>query len=176
MYNYHGQESNKVYIGEYDPEYNDILYYGAKTIKRSPYIDIDETTNLITWRHNFNIPANYLEAKVYIRFHMEYSDFKVGDVVENIVNTQNAPLSIKVTDNEVSVNLGNGIGFLNPITGEFMSFKNGIGFQMDRPGNYDAYNAAVDVGAEIIDAGSSVAASIVGGCPFQIYFVVKRLF
>ena len=67
-------------------------------------------------------------------------------------------------------------GFVNPTTGEFISFMNGIGVQMDRPGSYDALNAAVNVGANIIDAGSSVAASITGGCPFQIYFVVKRLF
>jgi uridine phosphorylase len=47
---------------------------------------------------------------------------------------------------------------------------------MDRVGTYDALQAAIDVGATIIDAGSSVAASITGGCPFQLYFVVKRLF
>ena len=57
-----------------------------------------------------------------------------------------------------------------------MSFMNGVGIQMDRPGNFDAYHAAVDVGAQIVDAGSSVAASITGGCPFQLYFIVKRLF
>lgn len=176
MYNYNGQESNRVYIGEYDPIFGDLYYYGARTIKQSPYIEITDTAQLVSWRHNFNIPPNYLEAKAYIRFHMKYDTFNVGDVVENIVNTQNAPLSIKVTDNEVSVNLGNGIGFLNPMTGEFMSFQNGIGIQMDRVGTYDALQAAIDVGATIIDAGSSVAASITGGCPFQLYFVVKRLF
>ena len=50
------------------------------------------------------------------------------------------------------------------------------GIQMDKPGSFDALNAAADVGANIIDAGSSIAASIEGGCPFQLYFVVKRLF
>lgn len=176
MYNYHGGESNKVYIGEYDPKFDEVFYYGARTIKQSEYIDIEENMSTITWRHNFNLPPNYLEAKAYIRFHMKYDSFNVGDVIENIANTQNAPLSIKITDNELSVNLGNGIGFLNPTTGEFMSFNNGIGIQMDRPGTYDGYKAALDVGATVVDAGSSVAASITGGCPFQIYFIVKRLF
>ena len=176
MYNYAGRDANKVYIGEYDPERNDVIYYGAKNIRQSQNIDITEETQAITWEHNFNVPPTFLQADVYIRFHMKYDTFNVGDVVGNIVNVQNAPLSIKLTNNRVSVSLNNGVGFVNPNTGEFMTFMNGIGVQMDRPGTFDALNAAVDVGAKIIDAGSSVAASITGGCPFQIYFVVKRLF
>lgn len=176
MYNYAGRDCNRVYIGEYDPEFNDVIYYGVKNIRQSPYIDISKDSNAITWCHNFNIPANYLQADIFIRFNMDYDTFKMGDVVGNIVNVENAPLSIKLTDTQVSVSLNNGIGFVNPNTGEFVSFMNGIGIQMDRPGNFDALQAAIDVGANIIEAGSSVAASITGGCPFQIYFIVKRLF
>lgn len=176
MYNYAGRDCNRVYIGEFDPDIQELIYYGAKNIRQSQYIDITEEQSSISWYHNFNIPANYLQADVYLRFNMNYGTFKVGDVIGNIVNIENAPLSIKLTNNMVSVSLTNGIGFVNPSTGEFMSFMNGIGIQMDRPGNFDALQAAVDVGAKIIDAGSSVAASISGGCPFQIYFVVKRLF
>lgn len=176
MYNYAGRDANKVYIGEFDPERSDVIYYGAKNIKQSQYIDITNNAQSITWEHNFNIPANYLQADIFIRFHMDYDSFKVGDIVGNIVNVENAPLSIKITNREVTVSLTNGIGFTNPNTGEFMSFMNGIGIQMDRPGTFDALKAAIDVGANVIDAGSSVAASITGGYPFQIYFVVKRLF
>ena len=42
----------------------------------------------------------------------------------------------------------------------------------------DAYNAALAVGAKdyILDYGSNVASKMTGGYPFDIYFVVKRLF
>jgi hypothetical protein len=47
---------------------------------------------------------------------------------------------------------------------------------MDKPGNFDALRAAQNVGANVLDAGSYVAARITGDYPFQIYFVIKRLF
>jgi hypothetical protein len=86
---------------------------------------------------------------------------------------------MKMTGSTIEVNLSNGIGFTNPTTGEFLTFLNGIGVQMDRPGNYDALTAAQKVGANILDAGSFTSAEIRsedGEFPFQIYFVIKRLF
>ena len=68
MYNYAGRDANKVYIGEYDPEIKRLIYYGAKNVRQSQYIDINEKTTGVVWEHNFNIPANYLEADVFIRF------------------------------------------------------------------------------------------------------------
>lgn len=48
---------------------------------------------------------------------------------------------------------------------------------MDKPGEFNALNAAVAAGAEkyILDYGSSVSAEI-NGSPLELYFVVKRLF
>lgn len=176
MYNYDGSALNKVYIGEYDNETNEIYYYGGKTVKQSPYVDINNVNSLITWRHNFNIPSNYLEGKIYIRFNMSFSNFEVGDIIDNIVDVDNNPISIKLTNNTISINLSQGIGFVNPHTGKFMAFNGGTGMQMDEPGDYEALAAAIDLGATVISSGSSKAASITGGYPFQLYFVVKRLF
>jgi hypothetical protein len=64
-----------------------------------------------------------------------------------------------------------------------MIFKDGVGIQMDRVGNNDAYNAAVKVGANILAHQSIVSTKIESAntgagdaFPFKIYFVVKRLF
>jgi hypothetical protein len=113
---------------------------------------------------------------MFIRFKIDYDSFNQGDVVANVVNVQGNPLSMKMTGSTIEVNLSNGIGFTNPSTGEFLSFQNGIGIQMDRPGDNDAVIAAKAAGATIEDGGSSVAAKIEGDCPFQVYFVIKRLF
>jgi hypothetical protein len=179
MYKYDGKDNNKVYIGEWNKDAKRVEYYGAKTIKTSPMIDIDPNTSVLSWRHNFNLPPKYLDAQLFIRFKMEYDSFAVGDVVTNIVNVNNNPISMKMTGSTIEVNLSNGIGFTNPTTGEFLTFLNGIGVQMDRPGNYDALTAAQKVGANISDAGSFTSAEIRsedGEFPFQIYFVIKRLF
>lgn len=179
MYKYDGKDNNKVYIGEWNKDAKRVEYYGAKTIKTSPMIDIDPNTSVLSWRHNFNLPPKYLDAQLFIRFKMEYDSFAVGDVVTNIVNVNNNPISMKMTGSTIEVNLSNGIGFTNPTTGEFLTFLNGIGVQMDRPGNYDALTAAQKVGANILDAGSFTSAEIRsedGEFPFQIYFVIKRLF
>jgi hypothetical protein len=176
MYDYASNRNNKVYVGQWNPDLDHVEYYGAKTIKTSPFIDINPKTGLIKWNHSFNIPPKYLDAKMYIRFKLDYDSFSVGDVVANVVNIQGNPISMKMTGSTIEVNLSNGIGFTNPTTGEFLSFQNGLGIQMDRPGNYDALNAARAAGATIEDAGSSVAAKIEGDCPFQVYFVIKRLF
>ena len=176
MYDYASRQNNKVYIGQWNVERNKIDYYGAKTIKTSPGIDLNKNSGLIKWHHNFNIPPKYLDAKMYIRFKIDYDSFNQGDVVANVVNVQGNPLSMKMTGSTIEVNLSNGIGFTNPSTGEFLSFQNGIGIQMDRPGDNDAVIAAKAAGATIEDGGSSVAAKIEGDCPFQVYFVIKRLF
>lgn len=176
MYDYTSRRNNKVYIGQWNVERNKIDYYGAKTIKTSPFIDINEFSGLIKWHHNFNIPPKYLDAKMYIRFKIDYDSFSAGDVIGNVVNVNGNPISMKMTGSTIEVNLSNGIGFSNPTTGEFLSFQNGIGIQMDRPGNNDAVLAAEAAGATIEDGGSSVAAKIEGECPFQLYFVIKRLF
>lgn len=175
MYKYSGKSNNRVYLGEWNKDAKQIEYYGAKTIKTSPYIDINSSTSL-KWKHNFNIPPKYLDAQLFIRFKNEYDSFSVGDVITNITNVNNNPLSMKLTGSTVEVNLSNGIGFTNPTTGEFLTFMNGIGVQMDKPGNFDALRAAQNVGANVLDAGSYVAARITGDYPFQIYFVIKRLF
>lgn len=176
MYDYASRQNNKVYIGQWNVERNKIDYYGAKTIKTSPGIDLNKSSGLIKWHHNFNIPPKYLDAKMYIRFKIDYDSFNQGDVIANVVNVQGNPLSMKMTGSTIEVNLSNGIGFTNPSTGEFLSFQNGIGIQMDRPGDNDAVIAAKAAGATIEDGGSSVAAKIEGDCPFQVYFVIKRLF
>lgn len=176
MYNYAGKENNRVFLGEWNPTTKEIEYYGAKTVKISPTLKVDEKSDVISWKHNFNLSPKYLDAQVCIRFNMEYDTFKVGDVVTNLVNVDNAPLSVKILNNYVECSLKKGIGFTNPTTGEFMSFFNNVGVQMDRPGDYTALKAALRVGAEILEAGSSVASEISGGLPFEIYFIVKRLF
>ena len=179
MYDYANRTNNKVFIGEWNSDYDELEYYGSGTIKTSPDIEISSSNfSVIKWRHNFNIPPKYLEAKVYAKFTMDYDNFYNGDVVENLVNVNGEPLTVKLTGTEVQINLSNGIGFTNPETGEFMSFKNGDGVQMDRQGEYDAYNAAINVGAEdyVLDYGSTIASTITGGYPFVLYFVVKRLF
>ena len=107
---------------------------------------------------------------------MSYDTFNVGDVITNIVNVNNNPLSMKLTGSTIEVNISNGIGFTNPETGEFLTFMKGLGVQMDKPGSYDALKAAEKVGANILDAGSYVSSKMEGDCPFQIYFVIKRLF
>lgn len=176
MYDYVSKQNNKVYIGQWDPNTSHIEYYGAKTTKTSPFIDINKTSGLIRWNHSFNVPPKYLDAKMFLRFKMDYDSFNQGDVIANVVNIQGNPISMKMTGSTIEVNLSNGIGFTNPTTGEFLSFQNGIGIQMDRPGNNDAVLAAKAAGATIEDGGSSVAAKIEGDCPFQVYFVIKRLF
>ena len=179
MYNYSNGTNNKVFIGEWDNNLQEIQYYGTGTIKTSPYISIsDKNLALISWKHNFNIPPKYLDVQLFARFNLDYDSFYVGDVVTNLVNLDKEPLSIKLTGSEVQVNISKGIGFTNPQTGEFLSFFNGTGVQMERSGNYDAYKAALAVGAEdyILDYGSKVASTITGGFPFDLYFVVKRLF
>ena len=50
------------------------LYRFAKTIKTSPFIDINESSGLIKWHHNFNIPPKY--------------DFEQNDHLTIIHNTQ----------------------------------------------------------------------------------------
>ena len=178
MYNYANRENNKVFIGEWNKDNKSVEYYGTGVIKTSPMIDISEdiNTTYISWKHNFNIPPKYLEAKMYIKFNMDYGSFYNGDVISNLVNINKEPLTIKLTGTEVSVNIANGICFTNPDSGEFISFKDGMGIQMDNPGNFDAYNAASKIGAPILDYGSTKSAVIKGGYPFDIYFVVKRLF
>lgn len=176
MYNYSGKSNNKVYIGEWNKDAKRVEYYGAKTIKTSPYIDIDPDSTTIRWRHNFNLPPKYLDAQLFLRFKMSYDTFNVGDVITNIVNVNNNPLSMKLTGSTIEVNISNGIGFTNPETGEFLTFMKGLGVQMDKPGSYDALKAAEKVGANILDAGSYVSSKMEGDCPFQIYFVIKRLF
>ncbi len=47
---------------------------------------------------------------------------------------------------------------------------------MDRPGSYDAYNAALETGANIIDYGSTIASYTEGGAPFVVFFVINRSF
>lgn len=179
MYNYANRTNNKVFIGEWNKEFQEVEYYGTGIIKTSPYISLsDKNLAIVKWKHNFNIPPKYLDVQMFARFNLDYDSFCVGDVVSNLVNINKEPLTVKLTGTEVQVNITNGIGFTNPETGEFMTFLNGIGVQMDRPGNYDAYNAALAVGAKdwILDYGSNVASIIKGGYPFDIYFVVKRLF
>ena len=175
MYNYAGKTINKVYIGEWKADQGRVVYYGAKSIKFSAPFDIDGIS-YIEWYHDLNAPTKYLDCKVYAKFKMEYDTFKKDDIISNLVTVNKAPLSIKVTNDMVSINLSDGIGFTNPTTGEFLSFKDKFGVQMDSTGTYDALNAAMDVKANIVEAGSTVATTIEGDCPFQLYFVIKRLF
>lgn len=116
MYNYNGKSNNKVYIGEWNKDAKRIEYYGAKTIKTSPFIDIDNNSSTLSWRHNFNLPPKYLDAQMFIRFKMEYDSFSVGDIITNIVNVNNNPISMKLTGSTIEINLSNGIGFTNPTT------------------------------------------------------------
>jgi hypothetical protein len=178
MYNYANQENNKVFIGEWDAKHKEVQYYGSGIVKTSPMINISDDLDItyISWKHNFNIPPKYLEAKMYIKFNMDYDTFYNGDVISNLVNINKEPLTIKLTGSEVSVNISNGICFTNPDSGEFMSFKDGIGIQMNAPGSFDSYNAALKIDAPILDYGSSKSAIIKGGYPFDVYFIVKRLF
>lgn len=177
MYNYHSKSNSKVYIGEWNAEFQDLEYYGTGVIKTSPNISLkDLHESSISWKHNFNIPPKYLDAQVFARFNMDYGDFYAGDVVSNLVNINKEPLTIRMSGTDVQISTANGICFTNPSTGEFLTFMNGVGTQMARPGNFDAYKAAVKVKANILDYGSTVQSITEGGFPFDIYFVVKRLF
>ena len=177
MYNYNSKPNSKVYVGEWSKDFQELEYYGTGVVKTSPYISISDTNaQSISWKHNFNVPPKYLDAQVFVRFNMDFGDFYAGDVVTTLVNINKEPLTLRLSGTEVQVSIANGICFTNPTTGEFMTFLNGVGVQLDRPGNYDAYNAALKVGANILDYGSSVASTMTGGYPFDIYFVVKRLF
>ena len=177
MYSYNSKPNSKVYVGEWSKDFQEVEYYGTGVIKTSQYIDIsDLTMQSVTWKHNFNVPPKYLDAQVFARFNMDYQDFYAGDVIGNLVNINKEPLTVRLTGTDVQVSIANGICFTNPSTGEFMTFLNGTGVQLDRPGNFDAYNAALKVEANIIDYGSSIASTMKGGYPFDLYFVVKRLF
>lgn len=177
MYNYHSKSNSKVFIGEWNSELQDLEYYGTGVTKTSPNISLKDVVNgSISWKHNFNIPPKYLDAQLFVRFNMDYGDFYTGDVVTNIVNINKEPITIRLSGTDVQISTSNGICFTNPTTGEFMTFLNGVGTQMAKPGSFDAYNAALKVNANIIDYGSTIQSITKGGFPFDIYFVVKRLF
>jgi hypothetical protein len=184
MYNYGNTTNNKVFIGEWNKDQQSLSYYGAGTIKTSDFIDVSSANaNCIIWKHNFNIPPKYLDVQLFARFTIDFGSFCAGDVITNLVNINREPLSMRLTGTDVMLNISNGVCFTDPETGEFMSFHNGFGIQMDRPGNFDALKSAQDVGANIISADSFVAAKIEAAepgkpdsYPFRIYFVVKRLF
>lgn len=184
MYNYCNSTNNKVFVGEWNKDLQTLQYYGAGTLKTSDLIDVSNANaNAITWKHNFNVPPKYLDAKVYIRFKVDFDTFYAGDVVSNLVNADKEPLTMRITGTDITLNISNGICFTNPQTGEFMQFKNGFGIQHDREGNYDALKAAQAVGANVLKAQSIVASRIEAidpskgnAYPFEIYFVVKRLF
>jgi len=175
MYNYAGKITNKVYIGEWENNTQNVVYYGSKTTKFSEPFDADGVS-YIEWHHDMNVPTKYLDCKVFAKFKMEYDTFKRDDVISNLVTADRAPLSLKISNNIVSLNLSEGIGFTNPTTGEFLSFKGKLGVHMDRCGSYDALYSALNVKAHIISAGSTISTTISGDYPFQIYFVIKRLF
>lgn len=184
MYNYANLTNNKVFIGEWNKDHQGLEYYGAGTLKSSPMIDVSNVkANAITWKHNFNIPPKYLDAKVYVKFKVDFDSFYAGDVVSNLVNADKEPLTMRITGTDITLNISNGICFTNPETGEFLQFKNGFGIQHDREGEYDALKAARAVGAPVLKAQSIVASKIEAidpskgnAYPFEIYFVVKRLF
>lgn len=175
MYDYAGNTANKVYIGEWDPDDELVVYYGTKAMRISEPFDIGNV-NYVEWNHNFNVPTKYLDCKVFAKFKMGYDTFKKDDIISNLVTIDKVPLSVKITNNKVTLSLAEGVGFTNPETGEFISFKDKFGIQMDRPGNYDSLVAAMDTKATIESAGSTVSTVVTGDCPFQLYFVVKRLF
>jgi len=184
MYNYGNTTNNKVFIGEWDKDLQEVEYYGTGTVKTSEYIDISSSkAGAIVWKHNFNVPPKYLDVQVFAKFTMDFDSFCAGDVVTNLVNIDREPLTLRLTGTDVMLNISKGVCFTNPATGEFMSFKEGLGIQMDREGNYDALKAALNVGAKILAAQSIVATKIesiypgkADAFPFRIYFVVKRLF
>ena len=184
MYNYCNSTNNKVFVGEWNKDLQTLQYYGAGTLKTSDLIDVSNANaNAVTWKHNFNVPPKYLDAKVYVRFKVDFDTFYAGDVVSNLVNADKEPLTMRITGTDITLNISNGICFTNPQTGEFMQFKNGFGIQHDREGNYDALKAAQTVGANVLKAQSIVASRIEAidpskgnAYPFEIYFVVKRLF
>ena len=66
MYDYAGRCKNIVYIGEYNPALNDVIYYGAKNIRQSGFYNIYKTLLSITWQHCFNVPPNYLQADIFV--------------------------------------------------------------------------------------------------------------
>ena len=175
MYDYAGNTANRVYIGEWSPQDETVIYYGTKSIRISEPFDISNV-NYVEWDHNFNVPTKYLDCKVFAKFKMGYDSFKKDDIISNLVTIDKVPLSIKITNNKVSLSLSEGVGFTNPETGEFISFKDKFGVQMDRPGTYDALTAAMDAKATIESAGSTISTVVTGDCPFQLYFVIKRLF
>ena len=185
MYKYTADaNNNKVYIGEWNKDLQMMSYYGAGTTKTSELIDVSmPNVPAVDWRHNFNVPPRYLDVQVFAQFTMDYSNFAAGDVVSNLVNCEHEPLTIRLTGTDVLLNISKGVCFTNPVTGQFLIFKDGKGVLMDSEGSYDAYNAAMAVGANVLATQSIVGAKIEAedptmgeAYPFKIYFVVKRLF
>ncbi len=184
MHNYANTTNNKVFIGEWNKDRQNLEYYGAGIIKTSQLIDVSyKNMPAIIWKHNFNIPPKYLDVQVFAQFTVDYDTFYAGDVISNLVNVNKEPLTLRLTGTDVTLNVSNGICFTNPETGEFMVFKNGKGIQMDRPGHYDALAVAEKMGANVVATQSIVSTKIEAddatkgdAYPFKIYFIVKRLF
>ncbi len=106
MYNYYNGTNNKVYIGEWNADLQNVEFYGTNTTRISPDIVIStENLSTVKWKHNFNISPKYLEAKVFLKFIMDFDTFKSGDVVTNLVTAEKVPLSFKLTNNEIQLNI-----------------------------------------------------------------------